>query len=94
MSVKYQPLPSLSSVSKKKNGTSVVMQFLRFIKYLLFFVVILLWIVAFIGVGVVLLQQKTTLVRKIATSFIIIGVAPLVIFLIYLIMSRRRRHSV
>lgn len=84
MSQKYQALPP----SPVKKSPSVIMMLLRFIKYLLFFIVILLWIISFIAIGILLLRNHTILSKKTAITFILIGVAPVMIVLIYIVQRR------
>lgn len=96
MSGNFQKLPSSSDAQKKIKTNSEVWKYiglflhylwkmLRALKYVIFFVVTIMWIVCFIIAGVLLRRQSTIVGNKQSIALFVIGSIPVLIIVIYIL---------
>lgn len=67
---------------------------LRYIKYLLLFIVMVLWVVACISIGVLLIKFHTSFSKQKASYFIVAGVVPILILILYLLLRYQTHKTV
>lgn len=65
---------------------------IRRLKYILFVLVILIWMIGFLTVGVLLLKKHTIISRRTAITFIVVGLFPVLLLILY-VLVRRWRHG-
>lgn len=67
--------------------SSLFFSLVRMIKYLLFAVVLIVWIAAFIILGALLLRIPTLFSKNKAYTFILIGLLPILILILYIFLQ-------
>jgi len=67
--------------------SSLFFSLVRMIKYLLFAIVLIVWIAAFIILGVLLLKIPTLFSKNKAYMFIFIGLLPILILILYIFLQ-------
>lgn len=65
--------------------TSPFYKFIRYLKQFLFMVVLIIWITAFIILGIFLGKNKSRVSEQKATIFYFVGIIPILLFIIYII---------
>jgi hypothetical protein len=99
----YQSLPLQTTKLLKQQGDGGVKKsylyrsswfftLIRRLKYLLFVMVMLVWVIGFITVGVLLLKIHTIISRRTAITFILVGLFPILLLFLY-VLVRRWRHG-
>lgn len=69
-----------------KYRSSYLFTLIRWIKYVFISLIMLIWIITFVGIGVFFLNIHTILSKKKAYTFIMIGLSPILLVMVYVLL--------